>query len=253
MEQKFFLKRVLSGIVGLVVEVLAPQPCPGCGVFGHGRGGWCESCFENLPWFAGSFCRRCGRPLGLSPGGLTPPLCGDCFNEPPFDNVRSACFYEGVVAELIVRFKYSRALYLLNPLGEILLEGFRRHFGNEAFHFITPVPLHRERLKERGYNQSALLAGFLAKRTGIPVNPKAVIRRRNTIPQVKLSGRERRNNLIGAFAVSERALEQIRGRSILLIDDVVTTGTTLVETAKVLKRAGAARVCGLTVARSGHS
>lgn len=244
------LKKTLSKIAAFLTEVFAPHPCPGCGGFNHEYGVWCRGCFESLPWLRDPFCRRCGRPLRLSPKAAISPLCGDCFTEPPFDEIRSACLYEGVVAELIVRFKYSRALYLLTPLGEILLEGYLRHFGNESFHLVIPVPLHRERLRERGYNQSALLAGFLAKRRGFLVNPRAVVRKRNTIPQVKLSGRERRNNLKGAFAVPQREVNLIRGRSILLIDDVVTTGTTLVEVAKVLKQAGADRVCGLTVARS---
>ncbi|MGC8718706.1 MAG: ComF family protein, partial [Thermodesulforhabdaceae bacterium] len=157
---------------------------------------------------------------------------------------------DGIVAKLITALKYAKCLFYVPPLGELLVETFSKWLSKESINLIVPVPLHIEKLKERGFNQALLLAKELAKRTGIPCSYSVLIKTRKTPPQVALRVTERKKNLRQAFAISPAAKAQIRDASVLVIDDVITTGTTINECAKSLKAVGASRVIGLSVART---
>ena len=227
----------MGGLLKSVLDLLFPPRCAGC----HRRGDWlCRECWQSLPRLPQSVCRRCGRPLE----GVF--VCSLCYRQPPpFEALRSACYFEGITREMIHRLKYRRARHLAAPLAQ-LLTPLLLHLS-EPVDLIVPVPLFPSRQAARGYNQSTLLAAELARGLNLPVSEDGLRRLRDTPAQIGLSAAERQRNVRGAFA-GERSL--LDGRRVLLIDDVCTTGATISACAKALKRAGAQSVIALTVARA---
>lgn len=189
-------------------------------------------------------CPRCGLPY---PSGSPSHLCGPCSEgEYPFSKHRSYGLYQGTLEELIRRFKYGGQTFLKEALADLL---FCAYMGlGEEVDLVVSVPLSRGRLKERGFDQSLLLAKGFARRSALKLGEGVLEKVKETPPQVGLSGKERRQNLRGAFAVKEP--EAVKGKKVLVVDDVFTTGATLSEVSKVLLKAGAKEVFAITVARS---
>jgi competence protein ComFC len=203
--------------------------------------------------YDGIECAQCGLFMGTALSLHQTALCGFCRRESfKFDQARSFGWYEGVLGDLIRRFKYDAWLPLAMPLARCLQEAANRFAapGTPAakFDLILPVPLHRTRQRRRGYNQAQLLAEGLSRLTKISLGGKDCVRVRDTKPQTGLRGAERRKNVRGAFAVPRP--ERVKGASILLIDDVLTTGATLDSCATALRQAGAEQVRALTLARA---
>jgi ComF family protein len=206
----------------------------------------CSSCREQLSYLASPQCPRCGIPFS---GVGDDHSCGACQTHPPhFDHARAHLLYEGAGRDLIHSFKYTYKTHLRRPLGLLLLEGLEGFLRSQYADLLIPVPLHRSRLRSRGFNQAQLLCTVVSERLSIPILPDGLIRTRPTQPQVELSAAERRNNVKGAFAVRHPA--QVAGKSILLLDDVMTTGSTVNECAGELKKSGATLVTVITVART---
>ena len=196
----------------------------------------CSNCEGQFKPLEGPFCVRCGFPVAA------PEIqCGACIaGRTQFDLGRSALAFDAGLREVIHHFKYNDRVSLARPLGRALLMCLERErFAAEC---VVPVPLHRTRERGRGYNQAALLAARLDRR----LEPNVVRRRKNTESQTGLTRGQRLGNVRGAFECRRR----ISG-SVLVVDDVQTTGATLNEIARVLKRAGASRVEVVTVARVG--
>lgn len=206
----------------------------------------CEGCAESLRIIHHAVCRQCG----MSHAGLAAEddgLCGRCLAHPPrYERARFAVEYTGPLRDALIRFKFSGALHAGKGLGEILLAAFRRNYTAEEFDVILPVPIHPKRLAARGFNQVAILGEKLSAATGIALDRTSLKKIKDTPPQVGLSRSERVANLRGSFGISRP--ERIRGKSVLLIDDVATTGSTVAEAAKVIARAKAARVTVLVLA-----
>jgi ComF family protein len=154
--------------------------------------------------------------------------------------------YQGGVAEALQRFKYQGEIQLADLFGRFWKKEYWEGFSVEA---IIPVPLHLSRLRKRGFNQALVLGRILGRKMGKPVLMKGLKRIRNTIPQVQLDHSQREKNVRGAFVVGDP--NEIKGKDLLLVDDVFTTGATVNECAKVLKKAGAGQVFVLTLARVG--
>jgi ComF family protein len=165
-----------------------------------------------------------------------------------FDWARSAVLYRGEVRERIHQLKFSRQLYQVPMMVDLLARAVAQGTDWPAFELIVPVPLHSRRLQQRGFNQAGLIARKLGPKLGLPVHLGVLVRRRWTEPQTRLGRTERLHNVKGAFAVTKAAV--VRERCVLLVDDVYTTGTTLSEGARVLKAAGAGMVGALTIARA---
>jgi ComF family protein len=165
-----------------------------------------------------------------------------------FTMVRALGSYEGSLQEAIHRWKYEGKTSLNPFFVEWMAEGLTRYWDPNLFDLLIPVPLHIQRLRERGFNQALLLVKELSRRTGIPYRKRILQKRTNTIPQVNLSGAEREKGVKGAFHVIGR--EGLEGKCILLVDDVYTTGATVNECSKVLLAGGAERVDVLTLARA---
>jgi len=210
----------------------------------------CSSCWSDFSLIQGAVCPRCGGPFG-SPEALTHSPgheCGLCRQAPPrFDQALSVGHFEGPLREAIHLFKYRPCRSLGKPLGTWMAGQVRLVSGID---FIMPVPLHVKRLRQRGFNQALLLAHRVAERHHVPLSHDNLARTRYTRPQVELSGRERVENVAGAFSLDRPG--DVIDRRIMLVDDVFTTGATLNECATVLKKAGAAGVNALTLARAGE-
>lgn len=206
----------------------------------------CPACRDQLPLVVSPICTVCGIPFNSAGGDHT---CGKCQTHPPhFDLARAHLLYEQSARELIHQFKYSYKTHLRRPLALLALEGMADVIMSQKPEIIIPVPLHRSRLRSRGFNQSILLGKMFSSRLSLPMLADGLIRTRQTEPQIDLSAEERRHNVKGAFAVKKA--ESISGKRILLLDDVMTTGSTVTECAQVLKKAGAVSVTVVTIART---
>jgi ComF family protein len=227
-----------------LLEFFLPRMCLFCGVaVGEAAAvAVCPECESQIEWVVSPLCTCCGRVFATREGADR--LCGDCqADPPPFARARAAALYDGPVSQAITRFKFSRQMAFL----PVMQHWLKRPLCLElvaAADLLTPVPLHPKRIKKRGFNQALLLARAFP---GAAVAREAVVRTRHTAPQVGLNPKERQDNVKGAFAVTDPA--RVKGKHVLLVDDLYTTGATVKECARVLRRAGASRVEVLTVAR----
>lgn len=240
------MKRLISALL----DFLFPPLCHVCRSFipDAGEIHICQTCRDQLPLVVSPLCTRCGIPFA---GAGSDHVCGRCQTHPPhFDVARSHLLYEGAARDLIHSFKYRYKPHLRRPLALLALEGLESFIMEQAPDAIVPVPLHRSRLKVRGFNQAVLLGNIFSARLSIPMLLDGLLRIRQTEPQIELAADQRRDNVKGAFKCARSA--EIAGRSILLLDDVMTTGSTLDECAKELKKAGANVVLAITVARTGR-
>lgn len=239
------MNRILTGIADLIF----PPRCAACDglLERHGPLPFCPACRESIHPIRSPLCPRCGAPFPVPEG--EDHLCGDCIAaEPPYAVARSVGRYEATLLTALHRFKYHRRYGLGKTLGALMADYAAAAWDMAAFDLVVPVPLHIRKLRQRGFNQSLLLARRVAGRFGIPLDFSALRREIATPPQVGLGREERLANVRGAFCV--RYPERIAGRRILLVDDVFTTGGTLAECTRVLLRAEAQAVAVLTLARA---
>jgi ComF family protein len=199
-----------------------------------------------MPLIMTPLCLVCGIPFA---GAGNDHVCGACSTSPPrFDAARAALAYEGVGRDLIHSFKYRNKTHLRRPLALLTLERVSEFIRSRRSDLIMPVPLHRKKLSNRGFNQAVLLGEIISQRLEMPLDRHNLRRIRWTEPQVNLAAGDRRANVKGAFAIHDAEL--VKGCRVLLVDDVLTTGSTVDECAKVLKAAGAVDVAVITVARA---
>ncbi|MGZ5938794.1 MAG: double zinc ribbon domain-containing protein [Rhizomicrobium sp.] len=230
-----------------VVDLLFPPLCISCRAQVSDPGAFCSKCWQSIAFLDGAMCDCCGLPFELDPGAQT--LCAACHASPPsFDKARAVMRYDEHSRGPILALKHADRLDLAPGFGRWLERSGRELL--EQTDVILPVPLHPRRLWARRYNQSAELTRTLGRLTGKPVNFEVLIRARHTASQGAMpSARARQRNMQGAFRVSAGHKSAIAGRNTLLIDDVLTTGATVDACARALKRAGAAKVFVLALAR----
>ena len=233
------------------INLLLPPRCIKCGKILGSDNRLCAECFNKIRFISAPLCYCCGRPF-LQETGVkfqTKQLCGACLKKKKhlFALERSAFIYDNESKDLILDLKFRDKTANAAALADMLYTA-GTDIWQEKPDLIIPVPIHRLRLLKRRYNQSAVLSKYLACKTKIAADYESLIRSRNTIPQVELSGQARRTNLKQAFAV--KYPQNIKDKKIVLIDDVTTTGSTLNECAKVLSKAGAAKIYALTLART---
>ena len=229
------------------LNFLFPKYCINCKKLGDYI---CSNCFSFISFDQTSICSSCNRP---SINGLTHPKCQTKYG---LDGIFSTLSYKGVVKKLVYNFKYNPYLAdLKNLLTELFYEGliqkedfyniYKKFSNNLIF---VPVPLYRAKERARGYNQAEILAGELSKKFN--VRTFSVLKRiKKTVSQVGLSKIERKKNIKDSFEINQNLKSAIKDHYIFLVDDVFTTGSTLIEASKVLKRNGAKKVWGLTLAR----
>lgn len=225
-----------------VLDLFFPPSCAGCDTQGIQ---WCPACQDKVVRLIGTVCKFCGAPLDKGKEGI----CQYCQNKQPFfTGLRSYALFEGPIRKAIHRLKYGGEVSLGVLLAEKLTICYRES-GWKA-DTVIPVPLGVARLRERGYNQAALLARPLALELGIPFQPAGLMRIKETRSQVGLSYEQRRENVQNAFIARK---EIVAGKKVLIVDDVATTSATIDTCAQAILSGGACEVYGLTVARAGLS
>jgi len=233
-------------IVSAALDLVYPRRCAGCGgEVDRPARHLCWACAATGGFIEAPYCERCGDPVdGVTGHAYT---CGWCARErPDFVRARSAVRYRGPWRHAIHALKYEGQLCVAEDLADLLQAVWTTHFADRPLDAVTYVPLHARRERERTYNQARVLAQGLGRRLRRPLLT-ALRRLRDTGSQTELDAARRRENVRGAFAAVDA--DWLRGRHLLVIDDVMTTGATVGECARVLNGAGAASVCVATVAR----
>ncbi len=202
----------------------------------------CENCWQDIQFLEGPWCDICGTP-GIK------GLCDACATTPPrYGKLRSVAFYQTTLQQGIHFFKFEKKKVFARHLIQLINAHIPSDCSIAAYDFILPVPIHKKRLRERGFNQATLLANGIAKAGGVPILANTLIRKRHTIAQSSLDREARQQNLIGAFEI--RNPDIIRGKRLLIFDDVFTTGATIREIVSELWTADPVEVDVLTLART---
>ncbi len=229
----------LQGTFQHILDILFPVQCAGCQKIGHVL---CSACIAQIQYLPSPICEFCGTPLS------TYGVCQSCkYHRPKLSGQRAVSLYEEPLRGCIHALKYDGNVRLAVPLGLLLAKAYR-YYALQA-DILIPVPLHKERHKQRGFNHASLLAEVCAANIGLPMNDTLLVRHRATVAQVDLHPSERYQTVAGAFACTSSAKKELAGRRILIIDDVSTTGATLEACATPLFAAGAREVWGLVLAR----
>ena len=207
----------------------------------------CKSCWNKISKNQPPFCIKCGKVL---PGSVAAEhLCEDCSKKSyVFTRAWSTGLYRGILKKCIHLLKYNKKVFMAAPLGKLMIEFMEHHLNIGNIDLIVPVPLHPVRLREREFNQSALLAEQISRKFDIPLSSNNLVRIRPTRSQTGLSGEERRQNTRAAFGIKNSSL--FLEKQVLLVDDVFTTGSTVNECSNTLLQAGIDSIYVLTLARA---
>ncbi len=222
-----------------VIDFVLPPRCAGCRRAGQR---FCPTCQSQLSLLAAPVCAWCGYPVAARDAA-----CVNCQgrSRSALAGIRSAAFFEGPLQNALHQLKYRRDVILADSLARLLTQTWAA--AGQPGDLIIPVPLSAQRLRERGYNQAGLLARGFAELSGLPAAPAALSKTRHTVSQVGLTAQQRLGNVQAAFMADPRPVVQ---RAVILVDDVCTTGATLIAGAEALMAAGARSVWGLTLARA---
>lgn len=244
------IKGARSGLISatrIAVDVLTPPVCAACARRIATPDTLCAGCWHDVAFIRDPLCDRLGSPFPFATAGSGPIVSAVALADPPvYDRARAAAVFGPTTRRLIHQLKYHDQHHARVLLGQWLVTAGHTLLADADL--LVPVPLHPVRLIARRFNQSALLAHEVARSTGLPVDVASLKRTRRTPSQVDLTAEQRRLNVRGAFKVPPRRRQQIAGKRVLLIEDVITTGATVSACARALKRAGAARVDVLAIA-----
>jgi ComF family protein len=223
----------LGRVARWALDFALPPRCAGCGTIVGDVHSFCPDCWKDVEFLGEGGCSTCGMPLQATDQST----CGACLARAPrIARTRAAVAYGDLARALAIRLKYGRKVAIARTMARYMAP----LVGEGSDRLLVPVPLHRTRLWGRGFNQSALVASELSRRLGIAADPLALARTRRTPPLKGMSPLQRRKTVAGAFRVRDK--RAVAGKTVILVDDVLTTGSTADACARTLKRAGAARV-----------
>ena len=229
------------------IDLLLPPACLLCGQslpIDHSKQSFCRDCLTSMPPLSSAHCLCCAQPF---PNSTSIHLCGNCLKKPPsFSIVHAAGIYQGGIKDAVQRLKYRNQVTLARPLGQLLGKVVKEAGADFGPDCIVPVPLHPNRLRQRGYNQALEVARPIAQQLNVPIDTGLLQRIRKTPPQQGLTAIERRNNLRNAFDLTTTPSV----RRILLVDDVMTTGETVRECCRTLRAGGVRDVQVAVVGRA---
>ncbi|MCE3233438.1 MAG: competence protein ComF [Rickettsiaceae bacterium] len=227
------------------LDTIFPPQCMACRKFVQEKGGLCHSCWEAIDFISSPQCDKCGVPFELATH--TELLCGKCISDAPkYYKARAVFLYDDSSSSIITRFKYGDQIHTSSSFAKWMVR-----VGQEVLKdadVVVPVPLHKRRLFSRRYNQSALLANSIGVEAGIDACNDMLLRVKNTKPQAGLTLNQRAVNVKGAFALNPKHKAKVIGKNVILVDDVITTGSTINACVNALLKAGAGQVSVLTLA-----
>lgn len=229
-----------------ILDILFPRRCPVCGEIVRPAGSLiCPPCFRELSFVKSPICKKCGKEIADE----TMEYCEDCMSHRhAFEYGVALVNYDETARASMVQIKYKNKREYLDFYGTAVAVRYEKTIRRMGVDAIVPVPVHRSRLRRRGFNQAEILAEILGERLGIPVIPDCLERTRKTLPQKELSAMERLKNLSGAFQAGQ---VPVGVKSVLLVDDIYTTGSTIEACSRALKKAGAERVYFVVICMGG--
>jgi ComF family protein len=240
------LPRIAAAGLREVVDFALPPRCPACGTIVPEPHLFCLPCWQSLTFLGAPCCARCGLPFQFPSDEAAE--CGRCLADPPpFERLRAAVAYGDTARKVALKLKYSGRPGVAATLAHFMARQLPDCVADHAL--LVPVPLHRWRIWKRGYNQAALIASALSRRSGIPAELDLLRRTKATPPLKGLNRRERALTVRGVFAVAKEDRPRLKGRHVILVDDVFTSGATAGACARTLRRAGARSLAVLTWAR----
>lgn len=238
-------------ILHFFINLILPPRCIKCGKILSEHNGLCPECFAAVNFISEPYCHICGHPFSDTAGTKfsTKQICGNCAKEKKhlFKMQRSAFVYDENSKNLVIDFKFHDKTSSAEVLANMLFVAGKDIWAENP-DYLIPVPMHKKRLLKRRYNQAALLCKYLSLKTLVPTDYFSLVRTQNTVPQVSLTGAKRRNNLKNAFSVKHP--EKLKGKNVVLVDDVKTTGSTLRECAKTLQKNGITNIYTLTLSQT---
>lgn len=228
-----------ADLLRAALDVMLPPQCMACSRPIADADALCVACWGGLKLIERPYCERLGTPFpaDYGPGLLSPAAIAD---PPAYDRARAVARFDGTARDLVHRLKYADGVHLARPIGRMMARAGHELTTPETI--VLPVPLHRGRLWRRRFNQAALLAREVAKISGAEMRADLLLRVKATRPQVGLTAAQRAENLAGAFRLAAGGAATLRGRRVLIVDDVLTTGATVDRLARLVRRAGAASV-----------
>lgn len=243
---------MITKIITFVINTILPPKCEKCQIIVKNNGSLCEKCWLKVVFIDEPMCEKCGYPFQFSISKNN-TLCGKCLDENNkyhFDFARSVCKYDGFIKDIIIKMKYNDSTRVSLFIANAIYNKFSRLISqNETI--IIPVPMDKKSLRIRTYNQTALIAKRIAKKCNITYNPFIMQKTKYTGKQVFLDREKREKNLKNAFKIDKKQIQNLTGiKRIVIIDDVFTTGATLNEIAKMLKKHTNAEIIAISFART---